>query len=218
MLFPHFALVAICLMGVILGYDLDLERSNARAWWMVLIGTFLIIAVQPFSISIAYLALAGVVIGHWRASKKLTFDMIFPIVILVLIQLPVLWGNYNAFNQDEVWQSFGSQVIMMSPPPIYYLMGLGLLLPLAVYGAWLAWRDNHRMGIMASVWVAGVVILLYLPSQFQRRFSLLITIPLSVLAVLAIKDLSRKVGGFRPSMRMVQLILLVFVSISSISR
>jgi hypothetical protein len=105
---------------------------------------------------------------------------------------------------------------MMSPPPIYYLFGLGVLIPLAAYGISIAWKERHELGLMASVWVIGAVVLLYLPSQFQRRFSLFITIPLSILAVLAIKDLTERVGAFKPTMRMAQLILVVFVSISSI--
>jgi hypothetical protein len=216
MLFPHFAVVAICILGAILGYDRYLGLGDSFGLIITQMAIFIILAIQPFSIALAYLSIGGMIVGRWRQAGKITFGMVMPLVILVLTMLPFVWFNVEAFNQDEVWRSFASQNITLSPPPLYYLMGIGLLTPLALYGGWIAWRDRDRLGIMAGVWLLGAGVLVYLPTQFQRRFSLFVMIPLSILAVLGLKQITDRLGPFRRSVRFVQLIFLVLISISSI--
>ena len=80
-------------------------------------------------------------------------------------------------------------MVLLSPPPVYYLLGLGVLGPLAVLGIRHVWIERDRLGIMAATWVVGVFGLVYLPTLLQRRFTAHLTIPLGLLAVMGVRSL-----------------------------
>jgi hypothetical protein len=76
---------------------------------------------------------------------------------------------------------------------VYYLLGLGVLGPLAVLGIRHVWIERDRLGIMAATWVVGVFGLVYLPTLLQRRFTAHLTIPLGLLAVMGVRSLFRQI-------------------------
>jgi hypothetical protein len=100
-----------------------------------------------------------------------------------LIQVPLLAYNYLLFSRDPVWSQFARQNLTLSPPPLYFLFGLGLLLPFAALGGLRGIQSRSpAMGAMIT-WVVAGFMIAYLPVNIQRRFLLGMTIPLGILAV-----------------------------------
>lgn len=106
-----------------------------------------------------------------------------------IAQLPLLVYTIIIFKNDPVWADFASQNQTLSPPPAYYLWGFiwFWLLLLPAFSRKNLFLDAKRISLLA--WIFGVLILAYLPWNFQRRFLLYFTVPLSILTTLVIQDI-----------------------------
>ena len=187
--FPHFSAVILLILIIIMAFDHFLTDRRLAHWILAATASLGLIAFHPFSIIIADLAVAGVALGHWRANRRLDRGIVISGLLLLMIQLPLIIYNDLAFSSDQYWEQFRVQMVLLSPPPVYYLLGLGVLGPLAVLGIRHVWIERDRLGIMAATWVVGVFGLVYIPTLLQRRFTAHLTIPLALLAVMGVRSL-----------------------------
>ncbi len=187
--FPHFSAVAILILITAMAFDRFLTSRRFIHWILAAAAGLVLVAFHPFSIIIANLAVAGVALGHWRANRRLDRGIVISGLMLLMTQLPLIIYNVLAFSSDPYWEQFRVQMVLLSPPPVYYLLGLGVLGPLAVLGIRHVWIERDRLGIMAATWVVGVFGLVYLPTLLQRRFTAHLTIPLGLLAVMGVRSL-----------------------------
>ena len=187
--FPHFSAIAILILSIAMAFDRFLTDRRLIYWIQAAAASLVLIAFQPFSIAIANLAVAGVALGHWRVNRKLDWGIVISGLMLLMIQLPLLIYNWLVFYSDPYWEQFRLQNVLLSPPPVYYLLGIGVLGPLAVLGIRHVWIKRDRLGIMAATWVIGAFGLAYLPTLLQRRFTAHLTIPLGLLAVMGVRSL-----------------------------
>ena len=184
--FPHFAAVALLILTMAVSYLNFIETGKVGCWMLAAIAGVLIIPIQPFSVAIGDLIAGGAVIASWRKQGKIRSIDLLALAGLVAAQAPLLWLNASAFTTDPVWQGFTAQNITLSPPPVYYLLGIGILGPLAAWGGYIAWRRRNLVGITALCWTIGALLFCYAPLRFQRRFSANLTIPLGLLAAMAL--------------------------------
>ena len=70
----------------------------------------------------------------------------------------------------------------------WYIVGYGLLLPLAAFGAWKAYKSRTDVGLLVC-WVVAAFVGAYLPVSFQRKLISGTHIPLSLLATIGIVGL-----------------------------
>lgn len=88
----------------------------------------------------------------------------------------------------QFWQAFTNpilkswQVEQLSPSPINYLIGFGLLLPLAIVGAEKFLKEMEPKYKLILVWIFVSSVLIYAPVSFQRRMIEGIHLPLAILA------------------------------------
>jgi len=184
--FPHFAAVALLILAMAISYLNFIETGKVGYWMLAAIAGVLIIPIQPFSVAIGDLVAGGAVVASWRKQGAIRLIDLLALAGLVAAQAPLLWLNARAFTTDTTWQDFAAQHIMLSPSPIYYLLGIGILGPLAAWGGYIAWRRRNLAGVTALCWTIGALILCYAPLRLQRRFSADLTIPLSLLAAMAL--------------------------------
>ena len=184
--FPHFAAVALLILTMAISYLNFTETGKAGYWMLAAIAGVLIIPIQPFSVAIGDLIAGGAVIASWRKQGKVRLIDLLALAGLVAAQAPLLWLNARAFTSDPVWQGFAAQNITLSPPLVYYLLGIGILGPLAAWGGYIAWRRRNLVGVTALCWTIGALLLCYAPLRLQRRFSANLTIPLGLLAAMAL--------------------------------
>jgi hypothetical protein len=94
-----------------------------------------------------------------------------------------------ASRADPAVAAWSAQNVTPSPPPLDYLLGFGLWLPLAALGLWRLIRlgvGSWDLGFSLLGWIAAVTALLYFPFPLQRRFVGGLFIPLAVLSGVAL--------------------------------
>lgn len=182
MTLPHFSLAILLAVGMLIAGTAFLRQRKSGALIAVGVLGLIIVAIEPTMVVIADLALLGLLIGFWRKAGRLDLGSGSRLILAASAQIPLLAYNYWALGSHPVWEDFTAQFIHQSPPPIYYLAGFGLLLPFAIWGAWLNWRKKNPIGIMFAFWALSAAALLYAPVTFQRRFAMGLSIPIGVMA------------------------------------
>ncbi|MEK7327621.1 MAG: hypothetical protein AAB217_20440 [Chloroflexota bacterium] len=194
MVFPHFSAVFALLWTTALAF---LEHWQTGQWRWLIVGVIAAVlaqAVQPFAPLIVDTALAGYAAWGWLRQRRIVWRESLALFVLAVAQAPLLIYSAIVFSHPA-WQSFSKQNITASPSPVYYLLGLGLPGALAAWGAWrLARREPGEVRLLLT-WVIGVMILIYLPTQFQRRFTEAVSGPLAVLAAVGLGN------GLLPGLR-----------------
>lgn len=116
------------------------------------------------------------------------FGRILPaLLVLGLSQAPYFLYVIRFFGSDPAWISVREQTVTLSPPPAAYLLGYGLLAPLAVWGAVKALPGRvGEAARLAASWPLAAFALAYLPWNLQRRFTEGVMAPLAILAALGL--------------------------------
>ena len=94
---------------------------------------------------------------------------------------------------NPAFRTYLAQSRTSSPPPQAWLLGLGIILPLALWNI----CSNRRCcltsgGLLLAVWPAVVALLLYIPHFPQRRFAQGVMVPLACLAAPALDGLFQR--------------------------
>jgi hypothetical protein len=201
----HFALAAAIMIAMLI---LILEmRSFSIGRVIVLTLLSLVLAIiQPFA-PIAVYAIMGVtlLVIWWRDSRARPSTVLrsaqgasgFPryaftaAFIAGLITAPLLIYLYSATQADAVLRAWSQQNQTLSPSPLDYVLGYGLLWVFAFFGARQAWRRKTDWDVLLLVWILVTLPLLYAPFPLQRRLSLGLHVPLGILAAIGLTELVR---------------------------
>lgn len=200
--FPHFAASIACLAGMPALFLSALRRPRGtKTAALILLGVFLAWT-QPFAPALADLAMGGALLADAFAPRSRGGGRSWVNAIpwggarllgaAVLAQLPFVWYNFTIFRDDPLMQTFALQNATLSPPPVYYAAGFGVLGALALFGIP---RQPEPARWSALAWLAGALALAYLPWNLQRRFVLALTIPLATLAVDGLRLIWRRVSA-----------------------
>ena len=214
----HFPLAAAALLGGILVMLLLQDRPGLRLALALGCGTS-IGAVLPFS-ALSLFA-AGFTWYLWEANlhfrendssalKQWALPNLTPILGLVAGAAPWLLYDFWVSRAHPVISAWNIQNQTLSPPPLNYLLGYGLVLILAFVGIWRTKPAQTKEGRLLLSWLFTGIILLYIPVPFQRRLSLGLFFPMAALAGLGWHSLTSKLS--RSGLLTVILILLVLPS------
>ncbi|MBZ0278379.1 MAG: hypothetical protein K8I60_19690 [Anaerolineae bacterium] len=108
-------------------------------------------------------------------------------VLLPVIPLGVYYALIVSLN--PVIQTWNAQNVTPAPPPLILILGLGLPLVMAVPGFWRAIRRFEPDGDqMMLLWLVAILVLLYFPTNIQRRFTAGMMIPLAYFGTRALED------------------------------
>ncbi|GAB4536872.1 MAG: hypothetical protein Kow0063_22850 [Anaerolineae bacterium] len=108
------------------------------------------------------------------------------------ISAPVPVYNAYVFTSNPVFKVWAEQNRIPSPPPFHYLLAFGPLLLLAIAGTWTEWRPGwerdtwSQRRVLLVGWCVVVPLLVYIPFNLQRRLTLGVQVPLSILAALGL--------------------------------
>ncbi|HLF28661.1 MAG TPA: hypothetical protein VJG32_20195 [Anaerolineae bacterium] len=108
---------------------------------------------------------------------------------------PVLLYSAIVFGSEPVFRAWAAQNLTPSPPPIYYVLGFGLVLALAFVGLKQFVRENGDRAVFILIWIALVAGLIYLPVGIQRRFIEGIHVPLSLIAAYGLVRLTERLAA-----------------------
>ena len=105
--------------------------------------------------------------------------------VVVSCSAPSLVYQYWTFQHNAIFRA-KALTVTAPPPPRDLLAAYGFLVPLALLGAWVAWRSRRQEARFATCWVVAAVSCLCLPVSFQRKMIEGLHLPVCFLAALAL--------------------------------
>lgn len=189
--FPHTCLAVAAHLTAFAWMVRCLLGEGGYRGWLIAAGAVLVLAViHPFGLlpldSVLCLYALLRLIRHRRAAVR-------PLVLLcgfVLLPAPLVLFQYHVITANPVFRAWQAQNLTLSPPPLHYVLGYGLVLCFAVWGAVRALRAREERLLPLVLWPLVVALLLYVPIVFnvQRRMIDGLQVPLSILAAVGLVD------------------------------
>ncbi|MCS7259339.1 MAG: hypothetical protein NZ765_00950 [Anaerolineae bacterium] len=216
--FPHLVLAQASLLWLAISGLRLLHHPNASDWLGTALAALVLSLIHPYSPPI----LIGLLTLHWAwrgwRSGALAWQPWLRLGVASSTALPVLVHMLWVLQSDPVLRSWLEQNVVRSPHPLFYLLGFGLLCPLALVGLLQrALLRRHPDVSFVVLWVLLIPLLLYIPSNLQRRFLNGYQVPLVLMAVCGLVGLldripprwrSKVVLGFKTFSTLSNLMLL----------
>lgn len=148
-------------------------RRDRRTFCIILIASAVLSSIHPYD---------TVIIGAVLGVRVILCRRFFVAYALMLLAsgLPAISFLFSIGREIGLAGWF-TQNLTFASSPLQYFSGFGLLLPFALWGIWEARRGSDYWK-MLRIWLCVALLLLYMPSQFQRRFINGVHIPLALLA------------------------------------
>jgi len=147
-----------------------------------------------------YIVIAAVVVAvawllrrwqmHGEASRPWTEAGLA--ILAFAISAPVPFYNVYVFTTNPTFKVWAGQNRILSPSFLHYLLAFGPLVLLTIVGIWTEWRLGlgrniwSRRRMLLIGWCVAVPLLVYVPFNLQRRLTLGVQLPLSILAALGL--------------------------------
>ncbi|MEN4100449.1 MAG: hypothetical protein ROW52_11040 [Anaerolineaceae bacterium] len=90
-------------------------------------------------------------------------------VVMGMISLPIVFYTVVSFLTDPFLRGWASQNIILSPPPVDYLLAYGLFLPFSILGVRHVLKGYPLKGPLLAGWLLALPFLAYAPFNLQRR-------------------------------------------------
>ena len=194
---PHFQASLICLLFAIIFFYLGFRYGNFR--YLAVSGLFNLALAFFHPYETVYLVLLTgifaliIIIGKfYRKDYRSGSQYFFRYLVPNLIAAPGLLYQIYIFRMEPALRSWSEQSQTISPSFKYYLLGWGILLPLALIGSVFLVKKTDQRRLWLLVWCWGTIPLLYIPIAFNRRFAEGIFIPLGILSAVGIYFLYKK--------------------------
>lgn len=181
LLFPHFCaamallleiftrLVGLIVPGAALASGAASGDDSYRSYRAIAVLTFLLTTIHPYAVAIVVGPM--LVFGALRwFQRRLPANWWRPVVAMLLGAAPVLIYDVIIFTNEAVYSNWAAQNFTPSPPPMFYLLGYGLVLLLALVGVRRFAREQGARAQLILLWILVVALLVYFPVGIQRRF------------------------------------------------
>lgn len=186
-----FALVSLTIAVLIRAfrpgfYD---EPTVDNGGLVVFISSLLLAVMSPHVLVPLASAVGLVILIEVWQKRKISWNQLRWLMMIVLPALPFAVYYMAEVRYNPVVAEWSAQNQTLTPNPFIYLIGLGLPLIIAVPGIVRAVRRFEPDGDqLMLLWLLSIVVLLYIPTDFQRRFSMGIMIPIAYFAVRGMED------------------------------
>ncbi|MBI5566231.1 MAG: hypothetical protein HY870_15140 [Chloroflexi bacterium] len=178
--FPHISLARMCLL---LGF-MALWSDHSRPIWAGLCW-FVMGVLVPLDVGVVYAILAASVIAVSIDRRRLAGDVLRRSIIPVIMIAPIIGYSFMLFTFDPILTEWYTQGIMLSPPPLHFVVGYLLVGVLAIIGLKKNPNSEARNPKLVAWFVIGPV-LAYAPFSFQRRLIEGWQISLSIFAAMGL--------------------------------
>ncbi len=170
--FPHFALAFLCILGFFLNVLplIENESTSSRRGFIlraIFYGVTLAF-IHPYMVLPLGLVPALYLLWRMVRARQWVWRPWLLLIAIGLTLLPVAGYSLSVFVFVPHYREWLAQGVMLSPPVAGYLLGYGLLWPLAVWGAWRL-RPQPRLPFLL-IWIGVTFGLAYIPHNTQRRF------------------------------------------------
>jgi hypothetical protein len=146
---------------------------------------------NPFSMITLLGIMAACAAARWTLTRRFPTREAGTGALMSLLAAPLLLASYLTFSLDPFWSAaYGRQNTTGSSPIWVLAVEFAPLIPLAIWGAiWTKGRREARL--MLSLWVIALLLMMYSPVPFQRRFGFGFQPALAVLAALGMARLEQ---------------------------
>jgi hypothetical protein len=186
LLFPHFSLAMVSILAVFMATLLYFRTKRTRCLMEASVALWVLFLVNPKIMPVVAAALAG----HWvllfGLRRTLPWREMRGLIVLGFSLTPWLAYYGYVLVSNPVLGLLIKQDVTLSPPPLYYVLGYGLVFLLAIGGAIHVVRQRREREIFLLAWPLAAIATLYLPFQTQRRMVTGLYIPLCILASLGL--------------------------------
>jgi hypothetical protein len=197
MLFPHFS-SAVLLILLVFWFGLRyLETEKLRIALVAAASAVLLSTIHPFMLLVVDATLGLFWLQQTITRRRLWWEALPGLLVLGLAPLPLVAVQFMGLRENSVMVGWQAQNHSLSPPPPYYILGYGVLLVLALPGAWWAWQQRARDKMsrrfswwpLLPLWLLVVAVLLYAPVVYdlQRRFIEGAHVPVAMLATVGLR-------------------------------
>lgn len=183
--FPHLVLKQGLLFLFIVEALRFVERGGRRPALLAMLAGLGASLIHPYTLPVIGVPLGMFVLWRARRERRLLWSGIGRLALVAAPSLPYVAYSLWVFQTNPVFRSWQAQNTLYSPPPHLYLLGFGLLTPLALVGL-LARQPEGRPHPFVAVWFVVIPLLLYVPYVMQRRFLDGYQAPLVILAAAGI--------------------------------
>ncbi|MGQ9500623.1 MAG: hypothetical protein ACUVSJ_04920 [Anaerolineae bacterium] len=192
--FPHLVLAQASILWLVTSGLRALHHPNVGDLLGVALSGLLLSLIHPYSLPVPI----GLLMLHWAwrgwRSRTFAWKPLLHFGVASSTSMPALAYSFILFNTDPVLRSWQEQNLVRSPHPIFYVLGFGLLCPLALVGLLRYAPLRHQQSSSFLIlWVLVIPVLLYVPSNLQRRFLDGYQVPLTLLAVFGLMALLYRV-------------------------
>lgn len=189
---PHLPLAA-ALMLLMLTRVLDASAQARRFDLGLTVCSLLLAVVLPYSLVVLYGVLGATLAALGWRDHHVDVQRWIPLLCAGLATLPLLLYVQAAIGADPTLLAYTRQNHVYSPSLAGMLLSYGFLLPFAIHGLVSAWRSRTDWDVALLAWIAASLLLMYVPYQYQWRFSAGQHIPVAMLAARGLHDAIRAV-------------------------
>lgn len=179
---PHFSFATAMLLATFLLVLVYWEKGDRKYSLSAGLTAFFLTIALPYLALVLYWVLGFYFVLLAFRGQRPRWERMAGLWPVVLFPAPLLLYQVWVLASNSVFRAWWEQAVTPSPPPGQYLLAFGLVLLLALPGFRNAWGKKDTAFLLA--WTLGVIPLLYLPLNPQRRMLQGVHIPLSVLATM----------------------------------
>lgn len=151
--------------------------------------SFTLSLLYPQSLVPLGLAVTGFIVFYWLRQRQFSAREARWLLVLALPALPMAAYYFAIVNYNPAAAGWNSQNITLAPNPLIMLIGLGVPLLIALPGIIRAVRRFNQDGDqLMLIWLITILIVVYLPTNVQRRFAVGLMIPIAYFATRALED------------------------------
>ena len=214
---PHFMFSWLCLIYALTYSYVAFQKLNTRAAFFAGLFSLLLFLMHPFFIPLVYVIVGFYAVVQYFTNKKNKLKILKNYLILIFLPLPAVGYYVYLFFFDWVTQIRTMQNLLISPKLSITLLSFGVIIVLAFFGAYSQQKKSEQKQLLLflSIWATAVLVMLYVPFLWQRRFVEGWYFPLVVLASYGIwflkeRTIFKKSFSFKYIIFVLISILLVF--------
>jgi hypothetical protein len=140
-------------------------------------------------------------IARWISERRAPATALQPALIAAAVASPSVVYMAWLYLSEPIFKA-RADTATWSPRPDLYLLGFGLLLPLAVWGSVCLWQSKEEapkraQRLLPLSWVVAGFLVAYAPLAFQRKMIMGTDLPIGLLAGLGVANLADRAPKLR---------------------
>ena len=178
----HFGLTMLLMLLLIFGITL---AGASRGWWVIaVVGGGCLTMIQPYAVPVVGLSAGSWVLLQRVRERRWPRISLGRLLVFGMTALPLLLYFLWVTRTNPRIGAWMAQNVTPSPPIGQWLVGYGLLGPLAAAGVWQLARHSSPAGRLLLCWLGAQLGMMLLPIALQRRLSTGLHMPLAFLAAI----------------------------------